>query len=336
MDDNTNDKLPEGTAEQENNATDNISMKFGQIIPVDINKQMKTSYIDYAMSVIISRAIPEIDGFKPSHRKLLYCMYKMGLLNGQRTKSANIVGQTMHYNPHGDAAIYETMVRLTRDNEALNVPFVDSKGNFGKVYSRDMAYAASRYTEATLIRAMEEKGIGRPSTYAPTITTITAHDYVVKEGKYLSPTPLGEVVTDLMREHFADIVDLKFTNHMEAELDEIERGYVFYACERGTDCGFITWDVPTKDYCPACGKTMFKKSGRGAPKPFCVNEECVNFVPEDQRGYRKKSGTQKDEGAEPSAAKKTAATKKTTTKKTTAAKNPAAKKTTTKKPAGES
>ena len=104
----------------------------------------------YAMSVIVSRAIPEIDGFKPSHRKLLYCMYKMGLLTGGRTKSANIVGQTMHYNPHGDSAIYETMVRLTRDNEALNVPFVDSKGNFGKVYSRDMAYAASRYTEAKL------------------------------------------------------------------------------------------------------------------------------------------------------------------------------------------
>ena len=104
----------------------------------------------YAMSVIVSRAIPEIDGFKPSHRKLLYTMYKMGLLTGGRTKSANIVGQTMHLNPHGDAAIYETMVRLARSNETLLHPFVDSKGNFGKVYSRDMAYAASRYTEAKL------------------------------------------------------------------------------------------------------------------------------------------------------------------------------------------
>ncbi|MBE6955044.1 MAG: topoisomerase IV [Ruminococcaceae bacterium] len=104
----------------------------------------------YAMSVIVSRAIPEIDGFKPSHRKLLYTMYKMGLLTGGRTKSANIVGQTMQLNPHGDAAIYETMVRLARGNEALLHPFVDSKGNFGKVYSRDMAYAASRYTEAKL------------------------------------------------------------------------------------------------------------------------------------------------------------------------------------------
>ena len=104
----------------------------------------------YAMSVIISRAIPEIDGFKPSHRKLLYTMYTMGLLTGARTKSANVVGQTMKLNPHGDAAIYETMVRLARGNEALNFPFVDSKGNFGKVYSRDTAYAASRYTEVKL------------------------------------------------------------------------------------------------------------------------------------------------------------------------------------------
>ena len=122
----------------------------GEVIDQPITETLESNYMPYAMSVIVSRAIPEIDGFKPSHRKLLYCMYKMGLLNGPRTKSANIVGQTMHYNPHGDAAIYETMVRLTRDNEALNAPFVDSKGNFGKVYSRDMAYAASRYTEAKL------------------------------------------------------------------------------------------------------------------------------------------------------------------------------------------
>ena len=250
----------------------------------------------------------------------------------------------------------------------------------------------ARYTEATLIRAMEEKGIGRPSTYAPTISTITSHDYVIKEGKYLRPTPLGEVVTGLMKEHFADIVDLKFTNHMEAELDEIEKGkaawrdvlaefygdfskemsaaeqamdgvklkvpdvlsdeycevcgrqmvvkkgkfgyflacpgfpectftkpiviempgkcpkcggkilkrtskkgYVFYACERGPECGFITWDVPTKDFCPACGKTMFKRSGRGALKPFCINEACPNFVPEDERGYKRKAAAKSGE-----------------------------------------
>ena len=277
----------------------------------------------------------------------------------------------------------------------------------------------ARYTEATLIRAMEEKGIGRPSTYAPTISTITAHDYVIKEGKYLRPTPLGEVVTGLMKERFADIVDLKFTNHMESELDEIEngkanwrdvlqefytnfekeyeqaekdldgvrikvpdvlsdefcevcgrqlvvkkgrfghflacpgfpectftkpivvempgkcpkcgsrilkrtskKGYVFYACERGTDCGFITWDVPTKDYCPSCGKTLFKKSGRGPLKSFCINEECPSFVPEDKRGYKKKTAEEKAESSKKSSAKKSG-TKKTTTKKTTAKKSAA-------------
>ena len=268
-----------------------------------------------------------------------------------------------------------------------------------------------------LIRAMEEKGIGRPSTYAPTISTITAHDYVIKEGKYLRPTPLGEVVTELMKERFADIVDLKFTNHMESELDEIEsgranwrdvlqefytdfeqefekaeqeldgvrlkvpdvlsdeycevcgrqmvvkkgkfghflacpgfpectftkpivvempgkcpkcgsrilkrtskKGYVFYACERGTDCGFITWDVPTKDYCPACGKTLFKKAGRGPLKSFCINEACPNFVPEDKRGYKKKTAEEKAASAKKTTAKKTAA-KKSTTKKTAAKKS---------------
>ena len=118
--------------------------------PQLITDVIEQNYMPYTMSVIISRAIPEIDGFKPAHRKLLYTMYKMGLLTGQRTKSANIVGQTMKLNPHGDAAIYETMVRLTRGNEALLHPFVDSKGSFGKQYSRDMAYAASRYTEAKL------------------------------------------------------------------------------------------------------------------------------------------------------------------------------------------
>ena len=293
----------------------------------------------------------------------------------------------------------------------------------------------ARYTEATLIRAMEEKGIGRPSTYAPTISTITGHDYVMKEGKYLKPTPLGEVVTSLMKDHFSDIVDLKFTNHMEARLDEIEsgksgwqdvlqefyedfdaemkaaetamdgqrikvpdivsdevcdvcgktmlvkkgrfgqflgcsgfpectftkpivvempgkcpkcggrilkrtskKGYVFYACERGTDCGFITWDVPTKDVCPQCGKTMFKRSGRGPLKAFCINEECPAFVPEDKRRYPKRKtdespmDEEKSEGepagkttkaAKTASAKagKTAATKTAKATKTTAAKS---------------
>ncbi|MBQ2897409.1 MAG: topoisomerase IV [Clostridia bacterium] len=117
---------------------------------------LETNYMPYAMSVIVSRAIPEIDGFKPSHRKLLYTMYKMGLLTGQKTKSANVVGQTMRLNPHGDMAIYETMVRLTRGNAALLHPFVDSKGNFGKQFSRDMAFAASRYTEVKLDEICKE------------------------------------------------------------------------------------------------------------------------------------------------------------------------------------
>ncbi|MGN0649898.1 MAG: DNA gyrase subunit A [Oscillospiraceae bacterium] len=122
----------------------------GTVVDMDIATTLEENYMPYAMSVIVSRALPEIDGFKPSHRKLLYTMYKMGLLTGARTKSANIVGQTMRLNPHGDQAIYETMVRLARGNEALLHPYVDSKGNFGKAYSRDMAYAASRYTEAKL------------------------------------------------------------------------------------------------------------------------------------------------------------------------------------------
>ena len=131
-------------------ADPNVMGLRGAVVEQPITRTLDENYMPYAMSVIVSRAIPEIDGFKPSHRKLLYTMYKMGLLTGSRTKSANIVGQTMRLNPHGDQAIYETMVRLAKGNEALLHPFVDSKGNFGKVYSRDMAYAASRYTEAKL------------------------------------------------------------------------------------------------------------------------------------------------------------------------------------------
>ena len=128
----------------------NVEGLHAEILEQPITETLELNYMPYAMSVIVSRAIPEIDGFKPSHRKLLYTMYKMGLLNGGRTKSANIVGQTMRLNPHGDSAIYETLVRLSRGYGALLHPFVDSKGNFGKAYSRDMAYAASRYTEAKL------------------------------------------------------------------------------------------------------------------------------------------------------------------------------------------
>lgn len=128
----------------------------GIVAEKPITNTLEENYMPYAMSVIVSRALPEIDGFKPSHRKLLYTMYKMGLLTGARTKSANIVGQTMKLNPHGDIPIYETMVRLTRGNETLLHPYVDSKGNFGKAYSRDMSYAASRYTEAKLDKICTE------------------------------------------------------------------------------------------------------------------------------------------------------------------------------------
>ena len=295
----------------------------------------------------------------------------------------------------------------------------------------------ARYTEATLIRAMEENGIGRPSTYAPTISTITSKEYVVKDGKYLRPTPLGEVVTGLMEERFADIVNPKFTAGMEHSLDDIEagkrqwqdvladfyegfskelddaenamqgerikvpdevteekcdvcganmviktgrfgrflacpnypectftkplviempgkcpkcgsrilkrtsrKGYTFYACERGTDCGFMTWEVPTADICPTCGKTMFKHGGKGKRKPFCINEECPDFLPEDKRGYHKKPAAEgeKTEDGEKEESKKPAskkpASKKPAAKKTTA-KKPAAKKTTAKKPAAK-
>ncbi len=243
----------------------------------------------------------------------------------------------------------------------------------------------ARYTEATLVKAMEEKGVGRPSTYASIVATIQDREYVIKKDKRLSPTPLGEVVTDLMLERFNDVIDVEFTANMEKRLDEIEegrvhwkqvlrdfysgfhqemidaevalegkrikvpdevsdeicdlcgkqmvvkigrfgrflacpgfpeckntkpivekmpgrcpkcgsaifkrkskKGYVFYACERGLDCGFMTWDVPTANDCPTCGQTMFKRSGKGQMKPFCINEECPNFLPEDKRGYKRK------------------------------------------------
>ena len=289
----------------------------------------------------------------------------------------------------------------------------------------------ARYTEATLVKAMEEKGVGRPSTYAATVATIQDREYVIKQDKRLAPTPLGEIVTGLMVERFKDIIDVEFTANMESRLDAVEegqqhwkallaefyggfkqeleeaetalegvrlkvpeeetdeicelcgrnmvikmgrfgkflacpgfpecknakplvekmpgrcpkcgstilkrkskKGYAYYACERGADCGFMTWDVPTAEYCPECGFTLFKKSGKGRMKPFCINETCSKFLPEDQRGYYKKK-TAAAEGEEAPAeeekpAKKSAA-KKTAEKKTT--KKAAEKKSTTKKTA---
>ena len=165
--------------------TDGVMGLHGSTTEQAISETLELNYMPYAMSVIVSRAIPEIDGFKPSHRKLLYTMYKMGLLTGGRTKSANIVGQTMRLNPHGDAAIYETMVRLARGNETLLHPFVDSKGNFGKVYSRDMAYAASRYTEAKLDSICTElfKDID-----CDTVDMVDNYDATMKEPSLLPTT----------------------------------------------------------------------------------------------------------------------------------------------------
>jgi len=289
----------------------------------------------------------------------------------------------------------------------------------------------ARYTEATLIREMEETGVGRPSTYAPTISTILDREYVVKEGKNLRPTPLGEVVTVLMEERFSDIVDLKFTARMEGTLDDVEQGaknwkavleefyggfaqsleaaekalegerikvpdevsdevcdicgkqmvvksgrfgrflacpgypecsftkplviempgrcpkcgsrilkrtskngYTYYACEHlSKGCDFLTWDVPVKDNCAVCGQTMFKKSGRGYKKPYCINEQCSNFVPEDKRGgYKKKTAEETAESGKKTTKKTTKTTSKKTAAKTTK-KSTAAK---SKKAAGES
>ena len=165
--------------------TDGVMGLVGSTTEQAITETLESNYMPYAMSVIVSRAIPEIDGFKPSHRKLLYTMYKMGLLSGGRTKSANIVGQTMRLNPHGDAAIYETMVRLAKSNETLLHPFVDSKGNFGKVYSRDMAYAAARYTEAKLDSICTElfKDID-----SDTVDMVDNYDSTMKEPSLLPTT----------------------------------------------------------------------------------------------------------------------------------------------------
>lgn len=160
------------------------------VIEQNITDTLELNYMPYAMSVIISRAIPEIDGFKPAHRKLLYTMFKMGLLNGERTKSTNVVGQTMKLNPHGDAAIYETLVRLTRGNDALIYPFIDSKGNLGKQYSRDMAYAASRYTEVKLDNICNEifKNIDKD-----TVDFIDNYDGRLKE-PVLFPTTFPNII----------------------------------------------------------------------------------------------------------------------------------------------
>ena len=164
---------------------ENVIGLHSEVTDQPITQTLEVNYMPYAMSVNVSRAFPEIDGFKPSHRKLLYTMYKMGLLKGERQKNANIVGQTMKLNPHGDAAIYETMVRLATGNEALLAPFVESKGNFGKYYSGDLSYAASRYTEAKLspISAEIFKDIDKDP-----VDFVDSYDGAMKEPRLLPAT----------------------------------------------------------------------------------------------------------------------------------------------------
>ena len=337
----------------------------------------------------------------------------------------------------GFIAVYEES--LDEEGEANGSPLPDlavgEKAAATKMEKEQhFTQPPARYTEATLVKAMEEKGVGRPSTYAATISTIEDREYVVKQDKRLAPTPLGEIVTGLMVERFQDIIDVEFTANMESRLDAVEegkqpwqsllaefyqgfskelqdaetalegvhlkvpeeetdevcelcgrkmviktgrfgkflacpgfpecrntkplvermpgrcpkcgsgmlkrkskKGYAFYACEKGVECGFMTWDVPTAEDCPECGQTMFKKSGKGRMKPFCINENCSKFLPEDQRGYyKKKPAAEEAAPAEKTAeapAKKAPA-KKTAAKKSaakTAAKKPTAKKTTAKK-----
>ena len=343
----------------------------------------------------------------------------------------------------GYTAVYEE----SRDDdgkeekEGTLPPLVEGQGLTLEAYTplQHFTQPPARYTDATLIRAMEQNGIGRPSTYAPTVSTILDREYVVKDGKYLRPTPLGEVVTGLMEERFSDIVDMKFTARMEEKLDTVEEGktpwkdvirgfygsferdlknaeealegvrlkvpdevseekcdvcgrnmviksgrfgrflacpgypectftkplviempgrcpkcggrmmkrtgvskktnkqYTYYACEFSTSsdpekkCDFMTWDVPTKDDCPECGQTMFKKAGKGFKRPYCINPACARFVPEDQRGYVKKKSAETAEAAE---AAETAAAGETPAEKKPAAKKTAAKKTAATKAAG--
>ena len=188
-------KQPEGSRHPVNNP--NVMGLRAAVVEQPITDTLETNYMPYAMSVIVSRAIPEIDGFKPSHRKLLYTMYKMGLLTGARTKSANIVGQTMRLNPHGDAAIYDTMVRLSKGYGALLTPFVDSKGNFGKSYSRDMSWAAPRYTEAKLSAICGEifKDID-----SDTVDFVDNYDNTMKEPALL-PTTFPNILVIRQQRH---------------------------------------------------------------------------------------------------------------------------------------
>ena len=230
-----------------------------------ITQTLEQNYMPYAMSVIVSRAIPEIDGFKPSHRKLLYTMYKMGLLTGQRTKSANIVGQTMRLNPHGDAAIYETMVRLTRGNESMLHPFIDSKGNFGKAYSRDMAYAAARYTEAKLLPLCAE--IFREIDH-DAVDMADNYDNTMKE-PLLLPTTFPNVLVSQNQ----GIAVAMASNLCGFNLAEVCKATAAYL--KNPDCDLLSL-MPAPDF-PAGGDILYDRAamqeiyhtGRGSVRVRC-------------------------------------------------------------------
>ena len=225
----------------------NVEGLHAAVVEQPITDTLKINFMPYAMSVIVSRAIPEIDGFKPSHRKLLYTMYKMGLLNGGRVKSANIVGQTMRLNPHGDAAIYDTLVRLSRGYGALLHPFIDSKGNFGKSYSRDMAYAASRYTEAKLDPICAELFRDIDSD---TVDFTDNYDATMKEPQLL-PTTFPNVLVSAN----TGIAVGMASNICGFNLEEVCRAAI--AMLRNPDCDLLE-ALPAPDF-PTGGEYLYER-----------------------------------------------------------------------------
>ncbi len=226
-------KTPTDDNSKKNNP--NVMGLHAEVMDQEITDTLEVNFMPYAMSVIVSRAIPEIDGFKPAHRKLLYTMYKMNLLTGGRTKSANIVGQTMRLNPHGDAAIYETMVRLSKGYEALLTPFVDSKGNFGKVYSRDLSYAASRYTEAKLAPICSELFRDIDSD---TVDFVDNYDSTMKE-----PTLLPTSFPNVLVSANTGIAVGMASNICSFNLEEVCRTEIEYLSDTNCDI-YLTLRAP--------------------------------------------------------------------------------------------
>lgn len=251
----------------------------GIVIDQPITQTIEQNYMPYAMSVIVSRALPEIDGFKPSHRKILYTMYKMGLLNGARTKSANIVGQTMRLNPHGDMAIYETMVRLSRGNETLLHPYIDSKGNFGKAYSRDMAFAASRYTEAKLDSICAElfREIDKD-----TVDFVPNYDNTTKEPTLLPttlPTILLNANVGIAVSMASNICPFNLKELCETTIGLIkDENYDLHQTLLGPDFsggGYIVHDKTALDQIYETGKGSIKVRGKYV---YDKSQNCIEII----------------------------------------------------------